>query len=51
MTSQSAPRPAIHALFKTSVLEWRAKYLAEKAAATGTAATPAKKPAPVACKR
>jgi hypothetical protein len=50
MTSPSAPRPTINALFKTSVLEWRAKYLAEKAAAGTAPATP-KKPSPAAARR
>ena len=33
-------RPTIPALFKPSLLEWRAKYLADKAAQAGTSSSP-----------
>ncbi|MFO0851802.1 MAG: hypothetical protein U0871_25040 [Gemmataceae bacterium] len=45
MTNPSATQPPINALFKTSVLAWRANYLAAKAARGSGAPAPANPPA------
>jgi len=44
--SQTDARPTIAALFKPSLLEWRAKYLAAKAAQPASSPQSAPRPAP-----